>query len=197
VSPVAATVLQGSGGDPPFAVPPTLSFVPLISHGPLLSTAPDTLPDASRINQMRVWSPPSTQNSAFDKGGTGSGLPISKSNTGNGPTASTSNLPSSTPTLSWASPPRDRSLHHNVHWIISTRPYGRLSLENLIALGQRDPGLLAAGPDVPSRPQPGCIVQSARTHAAHAIRPRHAANPAATLRANQSGVYAPTIGGAF
>jgi hypothetical protein len=35
---------------------------------------------------------------------------------------------------------------------------------------QHDPGLFAAGPDMPCRPQPGCIVQSARPHAAQAIR---------------------------
>ena len=73
---------------------------------------------------------------------------------------------------------------------------GRLRFENLIALGQRDPGLLAPGPEMRCGPQPGGIVQSARTHAAHSI-PRHAANPGATHRANQSGVYAPTIGGAL
>ena len=35
---------------------------------------------------------------------------------------------------------------------------GRLSLEDFIALGELDPGLLPASPYVLRGPQPGCIV---------------------------------------
>jgi len=46
---------------------------------------------------------------------------------------------------------------------------GRLRLENLIALGQCDPGLFTSGPEMRCRAQPGCIVQRASPHAAQAI----------------------------
>ena len=58
---------------------------------------------------------------------------------------------------------------------------GWLHLENLIALRKRHPGLLAAGPDMPCRPQPRSIVERARTHSDYTI-PRPAANPGAALR---------------
>ena len=60
---------------------------------------------------------------------------------------------------------------------------GRLHLENLVTRWQCDPGLLAAGPDMPCRPQPRGIVERARTHPDHAI-PWQAANPGAALRAH-------------
>ena len=73
---------------------------------------------------------------------------------------------------------------------------GRLHLENLVTFGQGDPGLLAAGPDMPSRPQPRGIVERARTHPDHAV-PRHAANPGTALRAYQTGIDPPTVRGAL
>jgi hypothetical protein len=71
-----------------------------------------------------------------------------------------------------------------------------LCLENLIALGEHDPGPLAPGPYVPRGPQPGCIVERAAPDADNTI-PRHPANPRAALRANQSDVNASAIGGAL
>ena len=67
-----------------------------------------------------------------------------------------------------------------------------LHLENLVARRERNPGLFAAGPDMPCRSQPGGIVERARTHADHAV-PRHAANPGAALPAHQPGVDAPAV----
>jgi hypothetical protein len=60
---------------------------------------------------------------------------------------------------------------------------GRLSLEDFIAFGELDPGLLPASPYVPGGPQPGCIIQRAATDADNAI-PRRPAHPGAALRAN-------------
>jgi hypothetical protein len=73
---------------------------------------------------------------------------------------------------------------------------GRLPLEEFIALRKPDPGLLAASPDMPRGPHPGCIVESAAADAHDAI-PRQPANPRAAFRANESGVHAPAIGGAL
>ena len=56
--------------------------------------------------------------------------------------------------------------------------------------------MLPAGPYVPRGPQPRCIVECAAPDADYAV-PRHPANPGAALRAHQSGVDAPTIGGAL
>jgi hypothetical protein len=71
---------------------------------------------------------------------------------------------------------------------------GRLCLEDLIALGQSDPGLLAAGPEMRCRAQPGRIVQRACSHAPQAvIRTRCTANPRATFRANPTGHHASAI----
>lgn len=55
---------------------------------------------------------------------------------------------------------------------VSARPRelcGGLRIENLIVLGQRDPGLFAAGPEMHGRSQPRGIVQRAGPHAAQAI----------------------------
>jgi hypothetical protein len=49
---------------------------------------------------------------------------------------------------------------------------------------------------MPRGPQPGCIIQRAAPDADYTI-PRHAANPGAALRANQSGVDASANGGAL
>ena len=68
--------------------------------------------------------------------------------------------------------------------------------EDLIAIGERDPGLLAAGPGVPRRAQPGRIVERASPDPMDSI-PRHATNPGATLWANQSDVDTPAVGGAL
>ena len=73
---------------------------------------------------------------------------------------------------------------------------GKLPLEDFIAFGENHPRLLPAGPYVPRGPQPGCIVQRATPDADCTI-PRHAANPGTALRANQSGVDAPAVGGAL
>src|SRR5258707_12296779 len=68
---------------------------------------------------------------------------------------------------------------------------GRLCLVNLIAFGQRDPKLFAAGPEMRRRAQPGGVVQRAGPHAAQAlIRSRPAANPTTALRADPPGLDA-------
>jgi hypothetical protein len=70
---------------------------------------------------------------------------------------------------------------------------GRLLLKHFIALGERDPGLLSAGPDVPARPQPGRIVKGACPDPDQAI-PRRAGNPRAAFRANPSRAGSTAIG---
>src|SRR5690348_443026 len=75
---------------------------------------------------------------------------------------------------------------------------GRLRLENLVALGEHDPGLPAAGPEMHGRAQPGSIVEGAGPHTVQAvIRTRRAANPTATLWAYPPGLYPPAVGGAL
>ena len=69
---------------------------------------------------------------------------------------------------------------------------GRPGRENLITRGQRDPGLLAAGPDMPCRLQPRGIVERARAHPDHAV-PRLAADPGTALRTHQA-VWTATVG---
>ena len=64
---------------------------------------------------------------------------------------------------------------------------GRLPLEGLIAVAEGDPGLLAAGPNMPSRPQPGCVVKRSGTDADYAAA-RQAINPTRTLRAHEARV---------
>jgi len=59
---------------------------------------------------------------------------------------------------------------------------GWLPLEYLFTFGERDPGLLAARPDVPCRSQPRCVVEAAGTHTDHAAA-RLAVHPARTIRA--------------
>jgi hypothetical protein len=73
---------------------------------------------------------------------------------------------------------------------------GRLRLEYLVTLGERDPGLLAPGPDVPSWPQPRRIVEGARSDAHHPVSGR-AANPRAAFGADPSRVESPAIGHAL
>jgi hypothetical protein len=65
--------------------------------------------------------------------------------------------------------------------------FGRLAFEYLVTLGERDPGLLAARPKMPRRPQPRLIVEAAgaRTHYAAA---RLAIQPTCTIRAYEPGV---------
>src|SRR5258706_3865707 len=71
---------------------------------------------------------------------------------------------------------------------------GRLRLVNLIAFGQRDPKLFAAGPEMRRRAQPGGVVQRAGPHAAQAlIRSRRAANPTTALRADPAGLDAAAV----
>ena len=70
---------------------------------------------------------------------------------------------------------------------------GRLPLEGLIAVAKGDPGLLAAGPNMPGRPQPGCVVQRPGTDADYAAA-RQAINPTRTLRANEARVEPSTVG---
>src|SRR4051794_33370203 len=70
---------------------------------------------------------------------------------------------------------------------------GRLALEDLVALGDRDPGLLAAGPDMPRRTQPGRVVERAAPQADDAV-PRHAADPGTAFRADQPDIRASAVG---
>ena len=70
---------------------------------------------------------------------------------------------------------------------------GRLPLEGLIAVAKGDPGLLAAGPNMPGRPQPGCVVQRPGTDADYAGA-RQAINPTCTLRAHEARVEPSTVG---
>ena len=67
-----------------------------------------------------------------------------------------------------------------------------LRSENLITLGQCDPGLLAAGPDMHCRPNPRSIVEGAGTHPNHPA-PRRAADPGAAVRAHQAGADPPAV----
>src|SRR5204862_1624296 len=60
-------------------------------------------------------------------------------------------------------------------------------LEYLFTFGERDPGLLAARPDVPCRSQPRCVVEAAGTHPDHAAA-RLAVHPARTIRAYEPSV---------
>src|SRR4051794_28029313 len=69
----------------------------------------------------------------------------------------------------------------------------RLRLENLIALGQCDPRLLAPRPDMPRWPQPGYIIQGAGPHPDHTV-PRSAAYPRAARRAHKSAIHASAVG---
>src|SRR5215218_4751418 len=76
-----------------------------------------------------------------------------------------------------------------------------LRLEARVALGQRDPGLRAAGPEVRGRPQPGGIVQRARPQRDETARWRRArlraiADPSTAFRADPAGYRAPAVGGA-
>src|SRR5262245_58788488 len=64
--------------------------------------------------------------------------------------------------------------------------------ENLVTRGQRDPGLLAAGPYMPCQSQPSGTVEGARAHPDQAI-PRLAANPGAAFRAHQTSIDPPTV----
>src|SRR4051795_11660335 len=75
-----------------------------------------------------------------------------------------------------------------------------LRLEAHVTLGQCDPGLRAAGPEVRGRPQPGGIVQRARPQRDETARWRRArlravANPSTAFRADPSGYRAPAVGG--
>ena len=79
-----------------------------------------------------------------------------------------------------------------------SRLFGRLRVEPLVALGQRDPGLFAPGPEMDDRVQPRRIIQRTASHAVQTIiRARRAANPTTTLRANQTGLYPAAVGGAL
>src|SRR6266478_4154715 len=70
-----------------------------------------------------------------------------------------------------------------------------LGLEAPVTFWQRDPGLLAAGPEVHGRTQPGGVVQGAAAHVAD-CRPgrRRSADPRATLRADPARGRASTVG---
>lgn len=71
---------------------------------------------------------------------------------------------------------------------------GWLPLEYLVTFGERDPGLLAARPDVPCRSQPRCVVEAAGTHTDHAAA-RLAVHPARTIRAYEPSVEPTAISG--
>src|SRR5437660_2281248 len=65
-------------------------------------------------------------------------------------------------------------------------------------LRYREPGLLAAGPDVLGRSQPRGVVQGAASHVAHRrAGPRRGADPHAALRADPAGRHAATAGRAL
>lgn len=68
----------------------------------------------------------------------------------------------------------------------------RLSLEYLVTLGERDPGLLTARPKIPRRPQPRRIVEAAGTHTDYAAA-RLAIKPTCTIRAYEPGVQPTAI----
>src|SRR2546421_5641805 len=70
-----------------------------------------------------------------------------------------------------------------------------LRLELPILPRYREPGLLAAGPDVRGRPQPRGVVQGAASHVAHRrAGPRRGADPHAALRADPAGRHSATAG---
>src|SRR6516164_3921236 len=96
------------------------------------------------------------------------------------------------------SPPRVRYAPPGGRSVTSGRIelVGRPCRENLVTRRQCDPGLLAAGPDMPCRPQPGGIVEGARAHPDHTA-PRCAANPGAALRAHETGADPPTVCGSL
>src|SRR5712671_3621633 len=76
--------------------------------------------------------------------------------------------------------------------LLSWRPF----LEDLIALWDRDPRLLASCPDVPRRPHPGRVVERACPDPDQAI-PGRAGNPRPALRANPPGAGPAAIGEAL
>src|SRR3954452_20386445 len=76
-----------------------------------------------------------------------------------------------------------------------------LRLEPHVTLGQCDPGLRAASPEVCGRPQPGSITQRARPQCDESARWRRArlravANPSTAFRADPPDHRAPAVGGA-
>ena len=85
--------------------------------------------------------------------------------------------------------PLDRDLDGiSARSITATRSLlGRLPLEGLIVVAEGDPGLLAAGPNMPGRPQPGCVVKRPGRYADYAAA-RQAINPTRTLRAHEARV---------
>src|SRR5215472_7966249 len=60
----------------------------------------------------------------------------------------------------------------------------RLGFEYLVTLGEGDPGLLAARPKMPRRPQPRRIVEAAGAHT-HYPAARLAIQPTCTIRAHE------------
>src|SRR5205823_4161083 len=85
---------------------------------------------------------------------------------------------------------------------ISVPPLSRLCLENLIALREHRPWLLAARPEMRGRSQPGGVIERARPHPPDRLSRRGsglrtADNPAAAFRAKPSRDDAAAIGGAL
>ena len=68
----------------------------------------------------------------------------------------------------------------------------RLGFEYLVTLGEGDPGLLAARPKMPRRPQPRRIVEAAGAHT-HYAAARLAIQPTCTIRAHEPGVQPTAI----